>query len=74
MLFITDNIVRVILPDNLDCLFDVSKGSREDVNTLLSYTKVDNESPGSDDSQLNHNLNLTDLPRNAILLRLIQAN
>ena len=43
MMFITDDIIRIILPNDLDCLFDVSKGEKNDSNTILSFTKVDNE-------------------------------
>lgn len=41
MMLVTDEIVRVILPNKLgcqlDCLYDIKK------KRLLSYTKVDNE-------------------------------
>ena len=42
MMLVTDKIVRVILPNQLDCLFEINE--KEKKLNLLSYTKVDNKS------------------------------
>ena len=74
MAFVSDTILRVILSNGLDCLYDVSKGSDEVVDELLSYTKVDNEPSRSVVEQIKYNFDEAKLPRSAILARLIRAN
>ena len=44
MILVRDNIVKAVFPNELDFLFDTSKGRKNDSETILSFTKVDNES------------------------------